>query len=477
MIAAPKSGSGKTMVTCALLQALKEEGRRVVSFKCGPDYIDPMFHETVLGVPCRNLDTFFTGEKETQALFLRERKEGELAVLEGVMGLFDGLGGVRKEGSSYHLAQVTKTPILLTVDARGMGRSLIPLIAGFLSYDREHLIRGILLNRMGRSSYETLKPLLERELSVPVLGCLPEKKELRMESRHLGLILPGELSDLKKQMKEAAAALRETVCLEEILALAQSAGELSEPSACVHPALSDRRPVIAVARDEAFCFYYEDNLRLLREYGAKLRFFSPLHDSALPADACGLLLGGGYPELYARVLSENRSMLASVREAFGRRMPVVAECGGFLYLHETLTDEAGNAWPMAGVIPASCSKRDRLVRFGYVELSEKRSRFLPEGTRIRGHEFHYYDSSDNGADCLAAKPVTGRSWPCVHEGDSFWLGFPHLYYPSNPAFAGRFVKMAERFCGSQKKRKTAGPFLDKTEGLCDTKTDSGCEHT
>ena len=211
MIAAAKSGSGKTTITCALLQLLKNMGQKVVSYKCGPDYIDPMFHQKAIDIPSKNLDTFFTGEEETRKLFLMDRGEEDFAVLEGVMGLFDGLGGIREEGSSYHLAKVTKTPILLVVDAKGMGRSVIPLIAGFLNYDKEHLIKGVILNRMSKSYYEILKPLIEEELSITVVGYFPEQKQFRIESRHLGLMLPEELMDVKKQLQEASGELQKTV--------------------------------------------------------------------------------------------------------------------------------------------------------------------------------------------------------------------------------------------------------------------------
>ncbi|MBO5283286.1 MAG: cobyrinate a,c-diamide synthase [Lachnospiraceae bacterium] len=455
MIAAPKSGSGKTTITCALLQALKNSGQRAVSYKCGPDYIDPMFHREVLQIPTGNLDTFFTGEEETKALFLRDRREEEIAVLEGVMGLFDGLGGIRREGSSYHLAGVTKTPILLVVDAKGMGYSVIPMIAGFLAYDREKLIRGVLLNRMSKAYYETIKPLIEEQLGITVVGYFPENPRLHMESRHLGLVLPRERAHTGEQLQAAAEALQETVSVEQILRIAQQAEELTcDPSFSAAEGTaagagrgsdSRRKPLIAVARDEAFCFYYAENLRMLQEKGAQLAYFSPIHDRRLPEGCCGLLLGGGYPELYAEALSGNTEMLAAVRQAVGAGMPVVAECGGFLYLHSRLADRQGREYPMAGVLEAECADRGKLVRFGYIELEEKQSCFLPPGEHIRGHEFHYFDSQNNGQDCLALKPVTGRSYPCVLVGENCFMGFPHLYYPSNPAFAERFVGKAYRY--------------------------------
>ncbi len=469
MIAAPKSGSGKTTVTCALLAALKHAGQQVVSYKCGPDYIDPMFHEKALGIPSKNLDTFFTGEDRTRELFLKGGTEQDFAVLEGVMGLFDGLGGIREEGSSYHLAEVTETPVILVIDAKGMGRSILPVIAGFLAYDTERLIRGVILNRMGEGYYERIRPLIE-ELKIRVLGYVPEQKEMRIESRHLGLVMPDELPGIQKRLQAVSEEFAKTVSLEGIMQIAGEAKELvtvhalsGGVRACPRDRdhgkpFEDRQvhrnryegkegggPVIGVAKDEAFCFYYTDNLRMLQEAGARIRFFSPLHDRCLPQECHALLLGGGYPEQYAEELSANVRMRETVRQAFLSGMPVVAECGGFLYLHSAITDQKGVRHAMAGVVPAVCSYTGRLVRFGYIEVKEHQSYFLPAGERIRGHEFHYFDSTDNGRDCTAVKPATGREYPCVIEGEHYWLGFPHLYYPSNPRFAQAFVEKAEKY--------------------------------
>ncbi len=445
MIAAPKSGSGKTTVTCALLQALRDSGEKVTAFKCGPDYIDPLFHQKVIGVPSYNLDTFFTGEEGTAQLFCGHAADGGVAVMEGVMGLYDGLGGVREEGSSYHLAEVTDTPIILVADVKGMGRSILPLLAGFLQYDTKHLIRGVILNRITHGFFDTVKPLIKEELSLPVLGFLPDQERFRVESRHLGLVMPEEIAGIREKLSAVAGAFAKTVSLPALLKIAAGAEELPVGVGDeLRPAVAVS-PVIAVARDEAFCFYYEDNLLLLEACGARLVFFSPLHDQKLPEGCHGLLLGGGYPELYAAGLSQNTGMRGAVREAVKSGMPIVAECGGFLYLHDTLTDRNGKKYAMAGVVPGECYDTGRLVRFGYVELQEKRRLFLPEGGKIRGHEFHHYDSTNNGDGVLAKKPVTGKSYPCVLEGESCWMGFPHLYYPSNPAFVRAFVEKAGRY--------------------------------
>lgn len=449
MIAAPKSGSGKTTVTCALLQTLKNAGERPVSFKCGPDYIDPMFHEKVLGIPSYNLDTFFTGGELTGKLFaghVLEEKAG-CAVMEGVMGVYDGLGGIREEGSSYHLAVTTGTPIVLVADVKGMGRSILPFLAGFLQYDKAHMIRGVILNRISGGYYETIKPLVEEELHLPVMGFLPERESYRIESRHLGLVMPDESDGMKERLAEIAREFERTVPVPALMKIAESAGEMGESGEPVpseqkrqEKCDADSRPIIAVARDEAFCFYYRDNLQMLEKYGAEIRYFSPLHDENIPEGCSGLLIGGGYPELHAEKLSRNKAMRMAIKKAVESGMPTVAECGGFMYLHETLIDREETHHEMAGVIRGKCFDTGRSVRFGYVEIEEKKSNFLPPGEKIKGHEFHYYDSTGNGEDALAVKPLTGKSYPCILETENGWMGFPHLYYPSNPAFAERFVK-------------------------------------
>lgn len=478
MIAAPKSGSGKTMITCALLQLLKDSGKNVLSYKCGPDYIDPMFHKKVLGVPSKNLDTFFTDEKTTVQLFLDERADGDFAVLEGVMGLYDGLGGIYEQGSSYHLAKVTQTPIILVVDAKGMGKSVLALIAGFLQYDTHHLIKGVLLNRMSKGYYDIIKPLIEKELSVKVVGYFPEQKDIGLSSRHLGLVMPDELSDVKKQLNETADRLKKTIDMDLFIDIAEAADEISDSESAdedKRQTLKNAEPMriqdqnntvnIAVAMDEAFCFYYEDNWKLLEKCGAKLQYFSPLHDTSLPEDCDAMLLGGGYPELYAKELSKNVSMLNAIKKAFKAGMPTVAECGGFMYLHTYIrnicddNDEKNNAdtqnkadiqndmnkSKLVGALDGGCHFKGKLVRFGYIELAEKHSNFLPLNEKIKAHEFHYYDSTDNGADCIATKPATGRSYDCVISHDNYWLGFPHLYYPSNPHFAESLVRKAYEY--------------------------------
>lgn len=458
MIAAPKSGSGKTTVTLALLLALKKMGQDIRSYKCGPDYIDPMFHEKVIKVPAKNLDTFFTNKEQTKQLFLADALEHGFSVLEGVMGLFDGLGGIREEGSSYHLAKITKTPIILVVDAKGMGRSMIALLAGFLAYDKEHLIQGVILNRISKSYYKIIKPYIELELHLLVLGFLPEKEIFHIESRYLGLIMPEEVQAMEERIQIITEEFIKTVSIKGLIKIAEQAEvieaieDIKEIESIPYKYCNfnkkiekKEKPVIAVARDEAFCFYYADNIRILEEQGAEIVYFSPLYDKKLPNPCHALLIGGGYPELYAKKLSENIIMHREIKQAIEQKLPIVAECGGFMYLHSAIIDKNNIRYDMVNVIPGICFYTGKLVRFGYIEIEEKRSYFLPENNRIKGHEFHYYDSTCQGEDALAIKPATGKTYSCIIESESYWMGFPHLYYPSNESFVTIFIEKAKKY--------------------------------
>ncbi|MBR6476805.1 MAG: cobyrinate a,c-diamide synthase [Lachnospiraceae bacterium] len=445
MLAAPKSGSGKTTITCALLRALVRRGKKTCAFKCGPDYIDPMFHQRVIGIPSRNLDLFFTGEEETRALFLAGN-DSDISVIEGVMGLYDGLAGTCLEASSYHLACALKAPILLVINARGMGRSLLAEIAGFMSMDTEGLIRGVILNQVTASFYQSIAPLIREELKIEVLGYFPVKKELELQSRYLGLKLPQEVGELRDKVDAAADVLEQSADLERILEIANGADEKEILTAKRFPWLEEKgtndglpmeRVRIGVAMDEAFCFYYEDNLRLLRNAGAELCHFSPLRDKCLPDGICGILLGGGYPELKAKELFENKQMRDALRDAIEKGMPSLAECGGFMYLHDAIEAD-GTRYPMAGVIHGTCRDAGKLVRFGYASFHVPGDPGNEEFT-IQGHEFHYYDSDACGDDCLAVKPVTGKSWRFGYYGEDRLWGFGHMYYPSEPRLAEWFV--------------------------------------
>jgi len=447
LIGAPSSGSGKTMVTCALLHILKKRGIRVSACKCGPDYIDPLFHEQALGVLSGNADTFFQTPGQIRELFAgrAEAEKTELFVTEGVMGLYDGLGGIRQEGSSYHLAEVLDCPIILVVDAKGMGRSVLSVIRGFLADDKQHLVKGIIFNRMSRGMYEVLKGSAEIEPEVRILGYVPEKKELSFESRYLGLTLPDQQQRLLEKLESFSRLLEECVDVDALCRLAglyaavlpkEPAGGMEEEKAGLSKPSGLR---LAVAKDEAFCFYYRENLQLFTEMGAQIIYFSPLRDKGLPEKAAGLYIGGGYPEQFAEALSANTEMRSAIRRAVTEGMPILAECGGFMYLHEKLRDQQQRVYEMAGVIQGECFYTGRSVRFGYVEVQDESGNFIRGADAVKGHEFHYYDSSDNGSGCLIRKPFSGKSYRGVHVTKRAWMGFPHLFLPSNPGFAEDFL--------------------------------------
>lgn len=446
MLAAPASGSGKTLITCGILQALVNRGFNVASFKCGPDYIDPMFHSRVIGVKSGNLDTFFTDRETTRFLFGRRAAEAEVSVVEGVMGYYDGLGGISEKASSSDVAETLDMPVVLVVNCRGMSISVVPLIKGFLEYQKPSHIRGVILNQMPKALYPDMKEQIERWLPVKVLGYVPKAEDLVLESRHLGLVLPGEIERLKEKLNQLAEVIEESIDLDAFLAMAWEAEDFTYETPEI-PKLSGTEKVrIGVAEDEAFCFTYRDNLQLLKDMGAELTSFSPIRDKSLPEGLHGLLLSGGYPELHAKELSENASMRRSVREAIEKGLPCIAECGGFLYLHRTLEGADGVEYPMADVVKARAYRTDRLFRFGYIEMEAKRDQLiLKEGEKARGHEFHYWESENCGDAIHAKKPLRKRSWDCVHGTDTLYAGFPHLFFYSNPAVVWNFLQKCEEY--------------------------------
>lgn len=481
MIAAPSSGSGKTLITCGLLKALANRGLCPVSFKCGPDYIDPMFHRKALGIPARNLDLFFTGEETVRALFQKGAAQADISLLEGVMGFYDGAGGVTSFASSYELAKATDTPVILVVNARGMSLSILPLIQGFMEFREDSRIAGVILNQISPASYGMMKEKIEELLPVKVMGYLPKSPELTLKSRHLGLVTPGEIEDLQDRLQKLAELLEETLDIEGILQCAGKAaplpvaewetlekqGKMNRERKAAQMPVSEWKCHIAqvpsgeefadspkirigIARDEAFCFCYEENLELLEHMGAELTFFSPLHDKQLPSQLGGMIFYGGYPELYAQKLSGNDKMRGQISSCLNQGMPYLAECGGFMYLQKSMEDMEGRVWPMAGVCPGTAHYTGKLGRFGYITLTAgEEGQLLQPGEALKAHEFHYFDCTENGCSYHGKKPFGGREWDCIRGGENYAAGFPHLYYYSNPGFVQRFLDKCREFRNQQ----------------------------
>ncbi len=435
MLGGTASGSGKTTVTCAVLQALVDDGLRVAGFKCGPDYIDPMFHSEVIGIGSRNLDVMLSGEDGVRFLLARSASGCSISVIEGVMGIYDGQGFDSDYASTNHISRLTQSPLVLIVNVRGMGRSLGALLHGYLSY-ADNLVRGVIFNNCSAGMYPSYQKLAQ-EAGVTAYGFLPPVPQATVESRHLGLVTAQELSDLKERLSMLAQAARQSVDLEGLIQLAHTAPPLSYPD--LWEDLPRFAPVrIGIARDRAFSFYYQDNLDLLQRLGAQLCAFSPLDDASLPPDLDGLWLCGGYPEEYAAQLSQNRTMRESVRAAVAGGLPTVAECGGFMYLLERLSDRKGKVFDMAGVLPGESHMTSGLTRFGYQTLTARRNNlFCAQGERLTAHEFHYSDSSNNGDGFDVCKRE--RSWQSIHTSKSLFAGYPHFHLGAHPRAMQRFV--------------------------------------
>lgn len=434
MIAGTNSGCGKTTLTCGILQALCRRGLRVSSFKCGPDYIDPMFHERIIGTRAYHLDSFFCGDDTLNFLLNENAKNSDIAVVEGVMGFYDGYG---ERGSAYSVSQVTETPVILVVDCKGMSGSIGAVMKGYLEYRKPNRIAGFIFNRLPERLIGQVKELC-KELHTEYLGVLPVN-DFVIESRHLGLVTANEIDDLKDKVLRLGELIERNILLDKISEISdRDPPKYKEPE--IQKGTDRTPPVIAVSKDSAFCFEYSENTALLEKMGCEIKYFSPLSDRDLPENSCGLILCGGYPELYAKRLSENRIMLEILRKRIGSGLPTLAECGGFIYLHNSFEDKDGIEYGGVGIIDGKAFKTAKLQRFGYLEMTAERDGLLcKKGERILAHEFHYWDSTSCGAD-FTAKKSDGRSWKCIHTSESLYTGFPHLYFYSDIKIAENFVR-------------------------------------
>lgn len=417
------SGCGKTTVVCAILKALKDRGLNVSAAKCGPDYIDPMFHKCALKVPSKNIDLFFSENNTAKALFAEHAQGSDICVIEGVMGYYDGLSFDNDKVSTYSVADVLSAPSVIVLNARGMALTASALIQGMINFRDNSRIKAVILNNVSPMSFEPLKKAIEDKTGIEVLGFMPNDSNFNINSRHLGLVTPDEsTAEVLEKMSEAASKY---IDLNRLMEIAAEADELKFERLSVK---GGGKFKIAVALDEAFCFYYSDNLELLRKMGAETEFFSPIYDKTVP-DADGMIIGGGYPELYAEKLSENTSMLNDIRIKIENGMPCLAECGGFMYLSSAIDN-----FRMTGIFKGNAYDTGKLSGFGYIELKSEREYI----NGIKGHEFHHWDMDDSGSECTAVKH-SGRSWNCMSFYKNTIAGYPHLYYWSKPEFAQRFA--------------------------------------
>lgn len=444
MIAATGSGKGKTTFVTGLLKALKENNNdmSVHAFKCGPDYIDPMFHKEVLGIPSTNIDPFFCDNDLLLKVF--SNNAGDINVIEAAMGLYDGIG-VSSRASAMETARILKCKVVLVVDGSGMGYSIVPMIKGYLSMDSDKLISGVVINRISEKYYYRIAPVIESETGIKVFGFIPKIKGAELNSRHLGLMSPEE-SDFNNKLALIAEQINKSVDIENILKSGEDSlcnNFIKENSDLNNGySFNDRKELagkkILVARDEAFSFIYEENIKFLERQGADIEYFSPIHDAKLSDDADAVIFYGGYPENYARELAENKSMIESVRLAASDKVKIIAECGGFMYLLNSIEVE-GKTYDMAGIINGHAYRTSGLVRFGYVNIYDISERTCKP---MKAHEFHHYDSKDVVySDVYTIKnEASGDEYKGFVKTDNVFAGFPHLYYLSCPEFVIKLLK-------------------------------------
>ncbi len=450
LISAPQSGSGKTTVSLAIMAALLKRGIVVAPFKCGPDFIDPGYHRLVTGAPSINLDAWMCPKEFVRETFAASLTGGAIAVIEGVMGLFDGIGASSRDGSSAQIASITGAPVVLVVNARGMAASAAALVKGFAGFDPEVRIGGVIFNNVGSEHHAKLlrEALADHCAEIPCFGCIPRDESLAIPSRHLGLVTAEDNPLADKFIERLADMAERCLDLEGLKGLTIAS---PEAAVCTQAhGVGEPAVTIAVARDQAFCFMYEDNLRLLREAGAELIFFSPLEDAALPPDIHGIYLPGGYPELYADQLDKNVGMKDSLRTAVAADMPVYAECGGFVYLTEGI-NASGNqsSADFVGVFPVRCLMLPRRKALGYREVELTESAIIgPKGAIVRGHEFHYSE--------IGPMPeLVGRSYQVSRKGvvlgeEGFHVrnclgSYIHQHFGSNRNIAATFVTACREY--------------------------------
>ena len=533
LVTSPSSSSGKTIVTLVLLEILRRKGLHPAVFKTGPDYIDPMYHSTIAGVMCHNLDSYLCSQDMVRRIYNRYAAGHDLALVEGAMGYYDGVVGVSEQASAYEIGRILDLPAVLVLPAPATALTGAAIVRGIAALresgpkerrpamrrskeqrpeeckseelrpeeraddmgrmpEKNSGIQALILNRCSQDLFERTAPVIEREAKIPVLGYMPKMPEAVLPSRHLGLVLADEIRDLKERVRTLADEAEKTIDTDRLLSLlvpltrnARAAEDAGKLSLLPVPDLNQNTnglehadtPVIAVARDEAFCFLYGECVDLLRDLGAEVRYFSPVHDREIPEDASALYLPGGYPELYADMLSANKTMLASIRKAALGGLPLIAECGGYMYLCRSIetgalaggssvtgraggtssggssvTDRSGETsaceYPMAGIFPGNLKKTPGLVRFGYASMmASEDSLLFRKGETVRIHSFHHFDTEEDDRGSAFSFQKEGRhmAWQEGYAGKSFYAAFPHLYLPGCPEAAERFVEAARNY--------------------------------
>jgi cobyrinic acid a,c-diamide synthase len=452
VIAGTHSGVGKTTIATGIMAALRNRDFKVQPFKVGPDYIDPTYHTLATGLPSRNLDSWMLSHDTIIELFGRTAQKADISIIEGVMGLFDGHSGLDDSGSTAEVAKLLDVPTILIIDAGKMARSAAAVALGYTEFDPALNLSGFVINNIGSERhFEWVKEAIEKATSVPVLGYLPKNVNFEMPERHLGLIPTVENLEVQF-MAPLCQQIEQTFEMNRLLEIARSAPPIPKPKYRIFPSdegAIHRAPTnIAYAWDEAFSFYYQDNLDLLEAYGARLFPFSPMHDSSIPEGAQGVYIGGGFPEMYAEALSANRSILDSLKKAASEGMPIYGECGGLMYLSQGITDFEGNLYPMLGLVPGWSRMTRQLARMGYVEIEALEDTILsPKGARLRGHEFHWseMESKPKPSAYQILHPQAGNEG---YINGNILASYVHLHFGSDPNLARNFVQASRQWAAT-----------------------------
>jgi cobyrinic acid a,c-diamide synthase len=452
MIAGTHSGVGKTTITTAIMAALTQKGLNVQPFKVGPDYIDPTYHSTATGNKCRNLDTWMLDEQTVCRLFANSAAKADMAVIEGVMGVFDGSAATSDNGSSAHIAKLLGCPVILIVDVKSMARSAAAVILGYKNFDPKLNIAGVILNRIGSDRHLSLvREAIETYCNVPVIGYIRKNAKLELPSRHLGLIPTVEGGQLLDTIGLLAEEVREGLDIEKLIIIANTAECFNariEDEICIDDNIFSVR--IGIALDEAFSFYYRDGLDVLEKYGAELVFFSPLHDQKLPQGLDGIYIGGGFPEIYIKELAKNKTFMEDLRMAGDNGMPVFAECGGYMYLARSIVDTGGQRHDTVGLIPGECIMSKKLVGMGYAEAESLTDNILgKKGKKARGHEFHYSKFKPLEQDYpFAFRLVRNCYRDTVLDGyanGNILASYMHLHFAADPELAVNFLNICREY--------------------------------
>lgn len=441
VIAGTGSGVGKTTCTIGIMAALQQKGYTVQGFKCGPDYIDPSYHTAVTGRVSRNLDSWMFEHRTVCEIVARASKGADISIIEGVMGFYDGKSPLENTGSTAEISMITESPVLLIVNCASMARSAAAIVKGFQTLATGPNIVGVIANQVGSvGHYNIVKAAIEQECAVPVLGYMKREQDIDIPSRHLGLIPAIERGELNPFFDRLATLISETIDVDQLYELAETT-EIMDKSSGLFEQREDQGVCIAVAKDAAFNFYYQENLELLEAYGAKLTYFSPLQGEEIPSEADGLYIGGGFPEEFAAELARQERSKASIRTAITNGLPTLAECGGFMYLTESITNTAGARYPMVGLIPGKMTMQKKRAVLGYREIVGTEGNFLIDfDQQAKGHEFHYstYERDEDLPYAYETKGRFGKKQEGYLTGNLV-AGYTHIHFVSSPKLVERWI--------------------------------------